>query len=153
VSKAVFGLAYVGSGSFVQALAAAVLTFGSEAGLHGPTLGARKLLVSDTSISDISDILASGRRVPGFGNSFFKNEIDPAFKKLAESIASFFPKLDERILELAQHLYRSTGTRLYPNAAMYTAAVCEICECPAGKEFVFLGLPRIPVWAEQMCHE
>jgi citrate synthase len=143
-SSVVAKIATEGSGSFVQGVASAILTLGSERGFHGPTLAARRLLRGETAVESI---LQGQGRVPGFGNSFFRDRIDPAFEETWATLRAHYPVIANRINQLREQLW-TKGKTVYPNAALFTAAVCEILRVPDGVESAFFIIARLPVWAK-----
>lgn len=143
-SNLVCAMAAAGSGSFTNAIAAALLCTGA---IHAPLIGARKILREATA-QEITEALTRGQLIPGFGHSFFRDQIDPAFKGLMTSIESGWPAVAKRIVELREAIW-AAGKRIWPNAALLTAAVCEIAKIPDGLEICFFALPRLPVWAKQ----
>lgn len=49
---------------------------------------------------------------------------------------------------LTAALKAAKGKTIYPNAALYTAAVCSIVGFPYGVEDLLFIMARLPVWAE-----
>jgi citrate synthase len=143
-SSVVAKIATEGSGNFVQGVASAILTLGSEHGLHGPTLAARRLLRGETTVEGL---LASQGHVPGFGNSFFRDRIDPAFEEVWAMLQAHYPDTANRINQLKEQLW-AKGKTIYPNAALFTAAVCEILRVPDGVEAALFIIARLPVWVK-----
>jgi len=128
-----------GSGSFRQAVVAALMTLGIR---HGP-IGAARLVFTTDSYHSIE----SGAKIPGWGNSFFKDGIDPAWQKVDDYLKEHFEQEWSKVDAVTNELH-AAGKRIYPNAAIYTAIACELCHVPAGLEELFFILPRLPVWAE-----
>ncbi len=145
LSKAVAVEAWRGSGSFVQAACAGCLTIG---GLHAPIAAARKVWCHAT-ITRLTMRVRDGEKVPGFGNSFFKDRIDPAFEPVAELLKVKFPMAASHLDDLTEAVWRG-GKRIFPNAALLTAAVCELIGIPEGIEEALFILARLPVWAADM---
>lgn len=150
LSKAVCVQACYGSGKFRQGVAAAILTIGDA---HAPLHSAREVY-ENADVESVRQQVANGMIVPGFGNSFFKTHIDPAFKDLYVHLKSHFPSEEQRIAALTDAVWRGlkakggSVTQLWPNAALFTAAVCKAIAFPHGVEELLFLLPRLPVWAE-----
>ena len=87
-----------------------------------------------------------GKKIPGFGNSFFKDSIDPAWFNVESLLQDRFPKVSARIEELGGFVTASIGTKLYPNAAMFTAAACSELGVVRGFESALFIIARIPAW-------
>jgi citrate synthase len=137
-SSAVAVAVYRASGDIGKAIAAASL---AQGGLHAPLAQARALLDAYDLVSKVRNITAAKERVPGFGNSFYKDRIDPAFQKLFEMLP---PSLRGDLL-LVQH-----NIDQYPNAASITAAAAMAAGLPAGIEPAIFIYCRTPAWI-QLC--
>lgn len=149
VSNAVCAAVADGSGSFAAGVAAAILSTG---GKHAPFVEARKVLRGDCDHDgrnyhggggNLQERVAYGWKVPGFGNSFHRDQVDPAFMPLALMLS--LPTRN-RIISLASSLWQ-IGKRVHPNAAMFTAAVLEELELPDEFGLVAFVLGRLPEWA------
>lgn len=130
-------IASKGSGDFSKGVIAGIASIG---GAHAPLYQARQVYRHATK-----DWIATQKIVPGFGNSFYKDKIDPSFELLDKYIRKEYPTAAGRIDELHGYV-----KKVYPNAALYTAAVCEICEVPDGLESALFIISRVPVWAAQV---
>jgi citrate synthase len=128
---------YAASGDLGKAIAAATLAQGS---LHAPITAARDLLESMPEPWLTAERIAdSGRRVPGFGNSFWNDRIDPSFY----DVYAVLPHaLQTEIMEIKAKVL----PKLHPNAAIITAAVCIAAELPRGVEPAIFAYCRIPAW-------
>jgi citrate synthase len=127
---------------FKDAIIAAMCTVG---GLHAPITETRRFFFVNKT--DVALVLTLGLKIPGFGNSFYKKSIDPSFKELAEYIEQKHSGQWSIIHDAKAKLWEN-GIRIYPNAAMLTAAVAEIINLPFGLEPLLFMLPRITTWAE-----
>lgn len=141
---------YGQTGSPVTAsIIAAMLTMG---GAHAPAQQARQWLFrrlgDDESAWDslAAQDVADGAQIPGYGNSFHKDDIDPALEPTAELLMDAWPTAHKRIMAGFNAL-KAKGPGLFPNLAAYTGAVAEIIDLPEGLESVIVIMPRIPVWA------
>ena len=123
---------FLGSGSFRQAVAGAMMTLGQR---HGPVDDARRNLTVYPSPNGEG-------MVSGFGNSFFKHG-DPAWADVAEMVRTSLPDTFKRIC-----IANPDPSKLNPNAAMWTAVACMEAGIPDGFGELFFLMARIPVWAE-----
>jgi citrate synthase len=128
--------------TFSQAVAAAVSTLG---GLHAPLRAARDVYRYGEP-AEITARASAGEKIPGFGNSFHRDRVDPAFANVGAVLELHFPAAVARIEELQAAVW-AAGKKVWPNAALFTAAVCEICRVPDGREEALFLMARIPAWA------
>lgn len=137
VSNAVCAAVAEGSGSFAAGVAAAILSTGDR---HAPFAAALEVLLGQRSARAIA---FGGGTVPGFGNSFWKEGIDPAFVP----VWNMLPRRRRDDLDHTTRLLHLAGKIVYPNAAIITAAV--LAELNLGPEFglVAFVLGRLPEWA------
>jgi citrate synthase len=153
-SSGVAQIAWGGSGNFLTAVIGAVSTLGD---LHGPFDQARKLFSLATE-ADVKSAIERRQLVPGFGCSFHRGDIDPAFNQVRDLLSADWPDVQARMQALTQwvnsarRIYAGDAgaqkSTIYPNAALFTAAVATVVGVPAGLEPVLFILPRIIVWAE-----
>ncbi len=136
-------IAFEGSGSFKESVVASLMTTGVK---HAPIGLARSSLA--LTVDQVKSIVSQGGIIYGFGNSFFREAIDPSFQPIYDFIRENYPEYQAKIDGLHQALVVS-GKNVFPNAAISTAAVCEIIGCPVGLEDFFFILGRIPAWASQ----
>jgi citrate synthase len=137
--------AMMGSGRIENGIAAAVLTLGH---MHAPILAARGLYENGEK-QVVQLMIRRGQRIAGFGNSFYKTSIDPAFNDVMAILQVSFPKVMARINELSGWLIEANQP-LYPNAALLTAAVCSELGIRGGTETSLFILWRLPVWVNEM---
>src|SRR5579885_2130433 len=76
LSKQIVGEMTLGSADFSKAAVAGLLSLG---GIHGPVVQARNLLRNATPEKISATLADKSLRIPGWGNSFFKDKIDPAW--------------------------------------------------------------------------
>ncbi len=126
------------SGSVANALVSAIAATG---GRHAPVTQARRQLYREKA----PDKLPERWVVPGFGNSFFKDRIDPAWDSVVALLRSHANVWGP--IETWQALFRAANKGVHPNAAAFTAAVAELVGWPEGLEPVLVIQPRISVWA------
>jgi citrate synthase len=136
-SSTIAVVATQGSHDFSKGVIAATASIG---GSHAPLAQARQVYRYATK-----EWVESQKIVPGFGNSFYKDKVDPAFEQVLDMLAADFPEADKRIHEL--HCWVK---KVHPNAALITAAVCEVCGIPDGLESALFIISRVPVWASQV---
>jgi citrate synthase len=134
-------LAYIGSGSITQAIASGLLTTGH---LHAPIEEAYFNLVQASD-----EYLQSADRVEGFGNSFYKDSIDPAFQPLFDVIAQNHPELVKRVFHIQKV---AQIEHLFPNAAIITAMCLVICGLPPEYGMALFIKYRVSAWAD-LCLE
>ncbi len=142
MSKVAAVQAWQGSGSYVQAVCAGLLTTGLR---HAPLQAARKTFRSSPLQIEVD--AANDRIIPGFGNSFFKDRIDPSLQPVMDELMKF--PGGRKITELRDAMWRA-NRKVWPNAALLTAAVCDTIECPEGVEEFFFLTARLPVWTAAM---
>jgi citrate synthase len=131
---------YISSGDIGKAVAAACLVQG---GLHAPITQARALLDAEFPVGALQEILRRDERVPGFGNSFYKDRIDPAYQPVFDLLPA---RIAGDIYVLRNHLLAD----IHPNAAIITAAVAKVVGLPAGIEPAIFIYCRTPAWV-QLC--
>jgi len=130
---------------FPEAVASAVLTLGN---VHAPLSRARMILFQSSN-SLINEYLIEKVKVPGYGNSFHKDSIDPAWIDVDALLRKDFPEVATRIDEVADLIQAYTNKKIYPNAAAYTAAAAELNNFPYGTEYSILINGRMMAWTEQ----
>lgn len=143
-SAAVRQVASVGK-ALPEAIAAACLTLGE---IHGPTFQTRYTLF-EAENEEIEALLMQGHRIPGYGNAFFKEGIDPAFKIVERMIYQDTVEIGQRIDEVGDLIVRVKGKRFYPNAAAFTASVAHILDVPWHTEIGLVIVARVPAWIRQ----
>jgi hypothetical protein len=136
VSSQVVQAATFGSSLFRQGVMAAIGTMGVR---HAPIGDARWGLMKGWT----------GPWIPGWGNSFHKGKIDPAWDEPARLLSVDFPDWQKKLDAITNDLH-AKGKMVYPNAAAFSAIACELVQLPWGLEDLFFLLPRLPIWA-QLC--
>lgn len=140
---------YGGSRSINQAICSAILATGQ---VHGPVTDARLLLEQVYEGKDPNDMvdvyLSNGLKVPGFGNSFFRDEIDPCWHAPVQFLASEFPAVWKTVETIQESLFKKTGKWLFPNAAMFTGAAAMLAGFPIGTEPALFIVPRVGAWVQ-----
>jgi citrate synthase len=133
--------AFIGSGILANGIASAVMTLGHR---HGPITEAR-LIYEEICEWALKTGVENEARIAGFGNSFFKDSIDPAWNEVAEIIERQFPNAHARIKQLQTWL-SECGKNLFPNAAMYTAVACSELDMIHGSEAAIFVIARTAAW-------
>jgi citrate synthase len=131
--------------SYTEAVASAVLSLG---GTHGPTAQARQVLFNADN-ETIVQAIEEGVIIPGFGNAFYKDDIDPAWREFRSVLETEFPEVAARIEEVADILSSAKDKKLFPNPAVYTAATAHLMGMLPGTEIGLGVIARIPAWAQQ----
>ena len=135
--------------NMASAIASAVLTIGKE---HAPITQARTVF-SKWSHQDIANAIERGEKVPGFGNAFYKDDIDPAWFPVRDYLRTFMPAvhahLDNLTLAVNTEIQKRSNKNvnpIFPNPAMYSAIVTELFGWEEGSELSFFVLARLPAW-------
>lgn len=126
---------------FAQAIIAGVATLG---GLHGAVTQARVTLLAP--MERIEDALAQGRRIAGFGNSTYRDQLEPACEEVSAFVGDHFPEYAQKIALVGDTLEKHVGRRLHPNVSMFTALAAEVTGQPHGTEVGILVRAGIPAW-------
>jgi citrate synthase len=137
--------AFFGSAQLTNAIASAILTLGDA---HGP-IGPARFVYERFDERALKSAIEAGMKIPGFGNSFFKDKIDPAWSRVREIIEADFPNANGRINQLHDWM-RQSGKDIHPNAALYTAVVCSELGMIPGSESAIFILARTSAWTS-MC--
>lgn len=132
-----------GSGSVTQGLIGGIATLGQ---CHGPISDARGMLHWGPSL--IAEMAELGQKIPGFGNSFYKLGIDPAFGDIFQMIKD--NPIGCRLMEYGEIISTIKGNLIWPNAAGITAAVAEMLDVPRPREMLLFLIPRMSVWLGNM---
>ena len=140
-SKVVARIIGEGSGSFGHSACGAILSVGSK---HGPILEARRVLVG-LSPDEAFSIATKGGIIPGFGNSFFRDGIDPAWQGTFNLLA-LKCRNEIAILMAINEAIGRAGHKIFPNAAGISAVACEALGLPYGIEDAIFIMPRMNVW-------
>lgn len=133
--------AFFGSAQLTNAIASAMLTLGDA---HGP-IGPARFVYEKFDERSLKSAIESGMKIPGFGNSFFKDSIDPAWSRVREIIEADFPRASGRINQLHGWM-KEAGKNLHPNAALYSAVICSELGMIPGSESAIFILARTAAW-------
>jgi citrate synthase len=136
-SRTITEIATKTSSSFINGICAGMLSLG---GAHGPLREARWIIRHSTR-ENLCEMASKGVKIPGFGNDFFKDKIDPSWDEVYQVIYDDFPELHARLVDLQAGLW-DADKKVYVNAAGFTAGACEILKLPDGSEEALLFFPR-----------
>ncbi len=137
-------MAAAGSGAYIQSIVAGLMTLG---GVHGPLTDTQRLLEHVDSTGIAADLLATGRTVPGWGNSFVKGDEDPAWLPVRNALISERPDLIRRIDAVTRVLH-DRGKIVFPNPSAYTAACAIAREIPAEACASLFIAARLTAWTD-----
>ncbi len=112
----------IGSGDYSKSIASALMTIG---GVHGPIKQTADLLQDENSIELAKLMIESGKKVPGWGNSFEKGHDDPIWANVKNFIWDNWYPLRDKIMQITTALHLS-GKFVFPNPSTYTAATAII---------------------------
>jgi citrate synthase len=160
ISKMAALTVFDGSDNPMNAIAAGLLSTG---GIHGPLTETRELLRmynqdKDFCIAYMTDMVKGGGKIPGLGNSFFKDKVDPAFSPALELYVQTCNDLGEDSLvinfakdaNLAIEQAKGVNKNLYLNASAITAGITELLGgCKYIENWFFIA-GRSRAWIEIM---
>lgn len=144
-SAAALQHAWHGSRSYSQALIAALATLGE---LHGPIVQTYELL-SFNCAGRVEALLEAGQRVPGWGNSFIKGELDPLWRPVDELLYRDFPEEYARLVAVSVKLH-TARIKVYPNPSAYTALTAIILGMPKEIASWLFVAGRLGAWTEMI---
>lgn len=124
-STEALALAASGSRSLPNALIAALSTLGER---HAPLPQAYDFLNQSHPEAAVAEIIQSGGRVPGWGNSFHQGP-DPAWEPVKSILQMHFGEMHTRMLEVTATLH-GLGKPLHPNPGAFTAATAIVLGMP-----------------------
>lgn len=142
ISMVSVALSAQGGGDFTKAMANGILTLG---GAHGPTTRAREVIYQ-MGWTELAGKIKDGLIVPGYGNSFHKDGIDPAFEPLRKLLEDAYADHYKKLSETTEFVRKQTGKNLHPNPAAFTAVCAEILGVPYGVELLLVLMARLPAW-------
>lgn len=144
ISNVLVTLSAIGSGDLGKSLVAGICGIGN---IHAPITQARRVLFF-LPMDYIEREIERGAMIPGFGNSFHKDSIDPAFIDFDTILRSGYPDIATKLQNLSD-LMKKHQRPHHPNAAAYTAIAAELLGMASGLESLLLIKPRLEVWAER----
>jgi len=142
ISHQALQLAAVGSGDYLKAICAAIMTLG---GVHAPLLQTYALLALPEPHLEAEAMLGAKQRVPGWGNAFVKDGPDPLWQHVHNMLpASHAAKIDAVTQVLHAH-----GKKIYPNPSCYTASVALLTGMPMEITPFLLVEGRLSAWTQE----
>lgn len=136
--------AVVGSGSYVQAIAAGILTLG---GMHAPLAATMAMLRVANPPAAVQEIIRQGVKVPGWGNSFVRGGKDELWQPVEAALEKTAP-VWMRAIERVTHELHKAGKNIFPNPSAYNAAVALAVQMPPEiAPFLFIQA-RLPAWTQ-----
>lgn len=141
-SAALVNVASCGGG-FSKSVAAALLTLGE---MHGPIDEAREVIYR-TPLDEIATRIHRGDKIPGWGNAFYRDQLDPAWIPALELVSNEWPDHMMRLAEVTEVVRRETKANLFPNASAFSAVAAEVVGVPLGTALMLAIVGRLPAWA------
>jgi len=140
-------LSAMGTGDYFKAIASAILMLG---GLHGPLMQTYDLLALDCPLDEVARRLNSGIRIPGWGNGFYKQGIEPEFQPVAIELARVNPEICAKIDVITDYIhgYDDGRLKIYPNPSCFTAATAITVGLPRETVGVLALQGRLMIWTE-----
>jgi len=128
---------------FQQAVIGALASSGAG---HGPIQHSRWLIYQGGPEAALA-ILERKERVPGFGNSFFRDDIDEAWFTVRDFVKAEMPEDWEQLDAIHQAILPIK--EIHPNAASFSAICAQRLGLPVGGELALAMEARAVVWAIQ----
>lgn len=113
-----------GSGNYASSLICGLSTLG---GSHAPLIDSWRVLHSNSN--EIDSAIEASMKIPGWGNSFEKGDVDALWKPIADHIQKHFSFIHEKINSITEKLH-ACGKKVYPNPSIFTAATGLILKMP-----------------------
>lgn len=157
ISASVAMHVFDGSGDPLKAISAAINSMGQK---HAPLTHARSLVKNwildpNRTRKYIEGLVEVNQKIPGFGNSFFKDQVDPSFQDvLSEYLQLYKDANTEPLLGIARYVNfllterKGREINLMPNAAGITGAIAEFCNIGTFQEVTIALKGRIPAWMQ-----
>ena len=132
------------SGDLCKAFSAGLMTLGLN---HAPIEQTVNFLLLAYPPRYVEDILKSGKRVPGWGGTFQREQPDPIWSDVSLELMTMAPDLHAKISDVTVELGR-LGKDIYPNPSAYTAAAAIRVGMPAKiAPYLFIA-GRAAAWAQ-----
>jgi citrate synthase len=146
-TAAVIQAAY-GSGDLGNAICSGILSTG---GKHAPIINTCFFLLLEQPHQEVLGILKSGNKVPGWGGNFQKENQDPIWDDVRNSLSEGWPKMSAK-LEAVTSALHDQGKNIYPNPSAYTAAAAIVLGLgPRFAQYFFI-LGRLSAWSQIAAH-
>jgi citrate synthase len=132
------------SGSYVNGIIGALATLG---GYHAPIVQTVWLLEQPEPAAVARQILAEGKRVPGWGNAFERGHKDPLWLTVDKWLELNFPAMAATLAAVTVALH-AAGKDLYPNPSAYTAAAACLVGLPGPAAAYLFVSARLDGWTQ-----
>ncbi len=132
-----------GSGDYTKAIASALLTLG---GIHAPLELTYEMLMTDRPADAATHLLASGKLVPGWGNSFERGHDDPLWLNVIEWFQDHRPAFYALRIEAVTKALALYGKNVFPNPSAFTAATAIVLQIPQPIAAFLFVAGRLPAW-------
>lgn len=116
----------LGSGNYLNAICAAILSTG---GKHAPIIPTIELLEGTGQTEAVERMLAIGAKVPGWGNSFVQDDIDPIWKGVDAKLKENHGPIHD-VMGTITRVLHANNVMIYPNPSAYTAACAIVLGIP-----------------------
>lgn len=136
-----------GSRSLHQSLIAALACLGE---MHGPIEEAYDFIQSGLMLPT-EFRLGVDHKVPGWGNSFVKGQIDHSFLPVDQILEAQFPRTHNRLREITDALH-ARGKHVFPNPAAYTVCVALVLQMPRHLAPMLFVQARVEPWCSVFFH-
>ena len=140
-------LATAGSSSYVQAIAAALMTLG---GIHAPLVETCKLLRRERPVDHAKALLSEKKRIPGWGNGFVKGKADTIWEPVDRVLRDEAPGI-MRDVDAITDILHAAGKLIYPNPSCYTAVAAITLGIPSEASPYLFVSARLSAWSEEFC--
>lgn len=140
-----------GSGRLVNSVIAALSTLGTT---HGPIEGSYQVIADDQipAVIVVQGFLQSNNKIPGWGSSFSKTELDPFWQPVNDHLRENYQPIYQRILEVTEALLNA-GKPLLPNPSAFTAGAAIALHMPRRLSPYLMITARLPAWAQVFLNE
>jgi hypothetical protein len=136
-----------GSRSLPQSIIAALACLGE---MHGPIEEAYDVISTWFGGMLLPSVSVVGK-IPGWGNSFVKGQIDYSFTPVDQVLEACFPRAHNRLREITDVLH-ARGKHVYPNPAAFTAATALLLEMPRHLAPMLFIQARLEAWSSVFHH-
>lgn len=140
VSSTAVRCSKIGGAAMTAQFIAGLTTVGSR---HAPVIEAREILFG-TDDKEWLTMFNLGCAIPGFGNQFYRDKIDPSFQPAFDALPE---ATRSRLNFIAATIRERKGNdTIFPNAASITAAVAHHLNLPKGAELLIFLIGRGAGW-------
>jgi citrate synthase len=132
------------SQDMAKAIAAGLISLGER---HAPLEQTFQFLSLSEPDQEVEPMLKTGRKIPGWGGTFQKDQSDPIWQGVNEILFSTHYALANKIAEVTAELHRC-GKNIYANPSAYTAATAIALGLNAKSAIYLFIWGRIDAWAK-----